>query len=184
MTIEVKAWKCEKCGKYYLNKAAADDCCRDKPEAVIKTCRVCGCVIDNYQTICHICLNQERFARAKKVKYSEYKVGYLWDETKDDYFSDKEALEEKYYDDAYDEELHIDPKIPTWCFGCTEIPFQVNIDGAIESAMEDMYEDFNDIDDEDGLRDFVKEWNAKQNGMTYETDYKTVVLLNEMEVTQ
>ena len=177
MSREIKAYQCEKCSKYFLNKAATDDCCKDKPEAVIRTCRVCGCAVDSYQLICHICLNQERFAKAKKVKLSEYEVGYLWDETKDEYFRDKEALEDRYDDDADDDGTI--PEYPTWCYGCTEIPFQVDIDSAIENALENMYEDFDDIDDEDGLRDFVKEWNAKQSGMTYETDYKTVVLLND-----
>lgn len=175
---EVKAWKCEKCSSYYFSKTVADDCCKDKPIA-IKTCRVCGCVVEGHRVICQICLEQERFAKAKKVKYSEYEVGYLWDEDTDSYFRDKESLEEKYLDDAEDSEDKLIPEFPAWCYGCTEIPFHVDIDGAIENALENMYEDFNDIDDEDGLRDFVKEWNAKQNGMTYETDYKTVVLLNE-----
>jgi len=179
MSVRVDAWKCEKCGKAYLNKAATDDCCREKPETKY-TCRVCGCETKEYYLICPRCDNNERFKKAKKVKYSEYKVGYLWDENKDEYFRDKEALEEKYLNDAEDVENEgAFPEIPTWCYGCTEIPFSIDIDGAIETAVERMYEDFNDIEDEKGLRDFIKEWNAKQTGMTYESDYKTVVLLNE-----
>lgn len=179
MSKKIEVWKCEKCSNIFHNEAAADDCCKDKPEAIKRTCRVFECAVDSYKLICQSCLDQERFAKAKKVKYSEYKVGYLWDETQDVYFRDKESLEEKYLDDAEDSEDKLIPEFPTWCYGCTEIPFQVDIDGAIQSALENMYEDFNDVDDEDELRDFVKAWNAKQNGMTYETDYKTVVLLNE-----
>lgn len=179
MSKEIKAWKCEKCGKYYLKKSATDDCCKDKPETKY-SCRVCGCDTEAFKLICDTCFNLEQFAKAKKVKYSEYKVGYLWDEAKDGYFRDKEELEERYLDDAEDVENEgAFLEIPTWCYGCREIPFEVDIDGAIENALENMYEDFNDIEDEDGLRDFVKVWNAKQNGMTYESDYKTVVLLNE-----
>ena len=179
MSIEVKAWKCEKCGKAYLNKAAADDCCKEKPETKY-TCRVCGCDTEKFRLICGICQEQERFAKAKKVKYSDYNIGWLWDENKDEYFRGKEALEEKYLDDAEDIEGNgATPELPTWCYGCIEIPFQVSIESAIESAEEEMYEDFNDIVDEKELRDFIEEWNAKQNGMTYESDYKTVVLLNE-----
>ena len=178
MSIEIKAWKCEKCDKYYLNQAAADDCCKEKPEKKY-TCRVCGCDTDEFRLICDICLTQERFAKAKKVKYSEYKVGYLWDEDQDAYFADKDALEEKYLEDAEDSEDKLIPIFPTWCYGCTETIFSIDIDYAIESAMENMYEDFNDIEDEKGLQEFVKEWNAKQTGKSYETDYSTVVLLNE-----
>jgi len=179
MSIEVKAWKCEKCGKYYLNKAATDDCCKDKPEVEIRTCRVCGCVVEGHGVICQICLDQERFTKAKKVKYSEYKVGYLWDENTDKYFENKEALEEKYLEDAEDSEDKLIPEFPTWCYGCTETFFSIDIDSAIENALEDMYEDFDEITDEKELQDFVKAWNAKQNGKTYNVDYKTVVLLNE-----
>ena len=179
MSIEIKVWQCKKCSSYYLNKAASDDCCREKVYAK-NTCRVCGCEVEGFYVICPTCHEQERFAKAKKVKYSEYKIGWLWDENKDEYFSSKEALEEKYLDDAEDVENDgAFPELPTWCYGCREIPFEVDIDGAIENALENMYEDFNDIVDEDGLRDFVKEWNAKQTGMTYESDYSTVVLLGE-----
>lgn len=179
MSIEVKAWKCEKCGKYCLSKAAVDDCCKERPEEKY-TCRVCGCDTEKFMLICGTCLVQERFAKAKKVKYSEYKIGYLWDETKDEYFRDKEALEEKYEEDAEDAENEENtPQIPAWCYGCTETYFNVDIDRAIESALENMYEEFNEIEDEQGLRDFVKAWNDKQTGITYDADYKTVVLLNE-----
>ena len=183
MNKEIKVWKCEKCGKSYLSQEVADNCCKDKKGY---TCRVCGCDTKLYFLICDTCCNKERFEKAKKVKYSEYEVGYLWDENQEKYFRDKDELEEKYEEDAleeegaFEEELSFDPKaIPTWCYGCTEKPFEINIDGAIENAEEEMYEDFNDINDEQELRDFVKAWNAKQTGKSYESDYGIVVLLNE-----
>jgi len=180
MSREKKFRKCEKCGNYYLSKTAADDCCREKPEPVKKTCRACGCVVDNYRLICQTCLDQARFAEAKKVKYSEYEDGYLWDETKNEYFRDEEALEERYEEDAYDEKgEYTEPQIPTWCYGCTAKPFKIDIERAIESAEEEMYDDFDDITDKQELRDFVKAWNAKQSGESYESDYGIVVLLNE-----
>jgi len=178
MSKAVMVYQCEKCHSHWALESKAEECCTEIPE-VIKTCRVCDCKIDGYKTICSVCLNQERFANAKKVKYSDYKAECLWDETQDAYFRDKEELEDKYYEDVDDAELHLDPELPTWCFGCTEIPFRVNIESAIESAEEDMYEDFNDIECEQDLINYVEAWNKKQTGMTYETDYKTVVLLNE-----
>lgn len=176
-SIEVTVYQCEKCHKHWVLSYKADECCKDKPEAVARTCRECGCKVESYQLICATCLNQKRFTEAKKVKYSEYEAGYLWDENKDEYFRDKEALEDKYDDDATDDGTVLE--YPTWCYGCTETFFSIDIDSAIENAMEDMYEDFNDIEDEKGLQDFIKEWNAKQAGKTYGFDYKTVVLLNE-----
>ena len=179
MSKEIKVWKCEKCGNYYLSKTAADDCCKETPEPVKKTCRACGCEVDNYQLICQICLNRERFAKAKKVKYSEYEVEYLWDENQEKYFPGKGELEEQYYEDVDDEEFRLNPEMPTWCYGCTAKPFEIDIESAIESAEKEMYDDFDDITDKQELRDFVKAWNAKQSGESYESDYGIVVLLNE-----
>jgi len=179
MSREIKVWKGEKCEGHYYDKAAADDCCKEKAEPAKETCRVCGCEIDDHRTICQTCLDQERFAEAKKVKYSEYEVGYLWDENQEKYFPDKGELEEQYYEDVDDEEFHLDPKRPIWCYGCAEKPFEIDIDGAIENAEEEMYENFDDITDEQELRDFVKAWNAKQTGKSYESDYGIVVMLNE-----
>ena len=178
MSKEIKVWKSEKCGQYFLNKPAADDCCVI-PVEIKGNCRVCGCEIDKFRTICQTCLNQERFSNAKKVKYSEYEVGYLWDENQEKYFPGKGELEEQYYEDVDDEEFRLDSEMPTWCYGCTEKPFEIDIDRAIESAEEEMYDDFDDITDKQELRDFVKKWNAKQSGKSYWMDYKTVVLLNE-----
>jgi len=177
MSKEIKAWKCEKCGKSYLSQEVADNCCKDKKGY---TCRVCGCDTKLYFLICDTCYNKERFEKAKKVKYSEYVVECLWDETKNEYFRDEEALEERYEEDAYDEKgEYTEPQIPTWCYGCTEKPFEIDIESAIESAEEEMYDDFDDITDKQELRDFVKAWNAKQSGESYESDYGIVVLLNE-----
>lgn len=178
MSIEVKAWKCEKCGKAYLNKAATDDCCKGKPEKKY-TCRVCGCDTEEFRLICPICLNQERFTKAKKVKYSEYEVGYLWDEGVEEYFRDKDELEEKF---SEDEDPQVQVSAPTWCYGCIATPFSIDIDSAIARAEEDMYEDFEASKDGINLkelRDYVQAWNEKQTSKSYDVDYKTVVLLNE-----
>jgi len=177
MNKEIKVWKCEKCGKSYLSQEVTDNCCKDKKGY---TCRACGCDTKLYFLICDTCCNKERFAKAKKVKYSEYEVGYLWDENQEKYFRDKDELEEKYEENAFIDSLPFGSKeIPAWCYGCTEKPFEIDIDQAIENAEEEMYDDFDDITDKQELRDFVKAWNAKQTGMSYWMDYKTVVLLNE-----
>ncbi|WP_434510124.1 hypothetical protein [Desulfitobacterium sp. AusDCA] len=179
MSIEVKAWKCEKCGKAYLNKYLADNCCKEKPH---NTCRVCGKEVDSPWLICHTCKDKERFEKAKKIRLSEYK-SWLYDESLEEYFPDKESLEEKYYDNAFDEQGK-DPKVeyPEWCYGCVEIPFKINIDSALERAEEDMYEEFDrdrELIDLKELLDFIEVWNAKQTAKAYMTDYSTVVLLNE-----
>ena len=182
MSNAVLVYQCEKCHSHWALESKANECCVEQPE-VIRICRVCGGAVDNYRLICHICLNQERFAKAKKVKLSEYEAGYLWDETKDEYFAGKEELEEKYYEDAEDAEGDgAIPKLPTWCYGCIGTPFSIDIDSAIERAEEDMYEDFEASKDGINLkelRDYVQAWNEKQTSKSYDVDYSTVVLLNE-----
>lgn len=185
MSIEIKAWKCEQCEKAYLNKMSAEDCCKEKPKSI---CRICGIEVEKYRTICSNCLNKERYEKAKKIKYSEYKIGCLWDEKADKYFFDKDELEEDYYNNAWDDQDCAETKeepivnYPEWCYGCVEIPFKIGIDSALERASEDMYEDFDydrDIVDLKGLYDFVEQWNEKQTTKAYSIDYSTVVLLNE-----
>lgn len=178
MSIEVKAWRCEKCGKAWLRKKLADNCCTEKPD---NECKVCGCSIKYPLTICNDCREKERYEQASKVKYSDYKVGQLWDERTNEYYLDKEDLKEAYdYINCCDEESK-EPKYPTWCYGCDAIPFQIDIDDAIERASVETYEDFNEADivDLDGLRKYIEEWNKKQTAITYYLDYNTVVLLNE-----
>ena len=179
MSTEIKAWKCEKCGKAWLNKDTADRCCRTKTEY---KCRVCGSDTQKGWLICPECRDKERFEKARKIKYSEYEIGYLWDEVKQEYFPGKEELEEKYYEDFYDGNGAGEPEYPSWCYGCIEMPFKISLDTALEHAEEEMCEDFEvekSAVDLKGLLDYVKEWNAKQTAKAYDVDYSTVVLLNE-----
>lgn len=176
--VEKSVYECSECKKVFLVKKTADNCCKKKDN----TCRVCGCEVNSPWLICHECQDKERFEKAKKVKYSEYPIKWLWDEAMQEFFCDAESLAEKYGEEAYEKygtDVGKFPDLPDWTYGCTEIPFRIDIEGAIENAEEEMYEDFDDIVDEKEMRDFVKAWNEKQTGKSYEIDYSTVVLLNE-----
>jgi len=179
MSIEVKAWKCEKCGKAYLDKTVATNCCVEKKNI----CEICGCEIKSPWLKCHDCREKERFEKAEKVRYSIYGIEYLWDETQQEYFRDAEDLAEKYGEDAYEERgVDVELNLPTWCYGCVGHTFGIDIERAIEKADESMYEDFDLEKSVIGLRelrDFIKAWNAKQTAKSYDVNYKTVVLLNE-----
>jgi hypothetical protein len=170
---EVTVYKCSDCKKVYVKKEFADDCC--KPYR----CEVCGVETPRYRTKCALCAEKIRFGKANKIKYSEYKAQYLWDERTKKYYSDIEEMAEAYAE--YDNEEG-NSGMPDWCYACTEIPFQVDIEHAIEQAEEDMYEDFEAVHsavDLKELLDFVEAWNKKQYAKAYVTDYSTVVLLNE-----
>jgi hypothetical protein len=173
MSIEIKAWKCEKCSNVYLDKDLADNCCKKK---ATNKCRVCGCDVKSPFVICKECQEIERFHKAKKVNYSDY-IGCLWDERMEEYFYNKDDMYERYEND--DEKILPEPK---WCYGCIEIPFEIDIDSAIERAEEDMYEDFdsnNSLIDLKELYNYIDSWNKKQSAKSYTIDYNTVVLLRK-----
>lgn len=176
MSIKIDAYTCEKCGKAWLLKEKADDCCKEKEP---RKCRVCGKKIEPPYLICCACKTKERYEKAKKIKYSEYKIGCLWDEHMEQYFYDKEELMEAYLDQAL--EKGEQPIYPEWCFGCVEKHFKINIDAALEFAEEDMYDEFDrnqDLVDLKELYDFIEQWNKRQSAKAYYMDYTTVVLLN------
>lgn len=172
MSKEIKVWQCEKCGVAYINKSHADDCCKEKLE--VPRCRVCGIEINQNRTICFDCLEKERYEKGEKIKYSEYDLNWLYDERSERYFSDINDIKEHYEE--------IDIKLPDWCYGCYEIPFFVDINQALESASEEMYEDFdcdNETVDIKELTDFIDDWNKKQTAKSYYIDYNQIILLNE-----
>jgi hypothetical protein len=107
----------------------------------------------------------------KKIKYSDYKLEYLYDDRYDKYFKDYEDLLEFY-------ESNNDNDIPKWVWGCSEYQFKLDIDSALEDAVEQMYEDFDDIVEIEELYKFIKTWNDKQTAKAYYPDYETVILLS------
>jgi len=173
MSVEIKAWKCENCGVAYMNKISANDCCKEKIK-IIHHCKVCGVEIPEYRVTCNTCLAKERYDKGIKIKYSEYDLGWLYDDDADRYFSDIDEATEHYEDEGLE--------VPKWCYGCNEMPFRVDIDSALESASEEMYEDFDygtDTTDLKELYDFIKYWNEKQSAKSYGSNYGKIILLDE-----
>jgi len=155
-----------------MNKLFADDCCKEKIE--ITLCRVCGGNVDKNRTICDTCLSEERYQKGRKIKYSEYDLEWLYDDTTDRYFADIDALDDWYASENLE--------LPKWCYGCNVIPFTVSIESALESSSDDMYEDFdytNESVELEELIDFVEKWNEKQTAKAYDIDYKKIILLKE-----
>jgi hypothetical protein len=172
MSIEVKAWKCDECGSAFLNKHLADTCCDNKIKE--HKCRACGCAVERYYRICPSCRTKEQYEKANKISSKEYKVGCLYDPVKDKFYHDADYLFDDYNDEG--------EETPKWVFGCIEIPFTINIDSALERAEEEMHDEFDrgiELVDLKRLYDFIEEWNKKQDAVSYDIDYKTVVLLEE-----
>ena len=68
--------------------------------------------------------------------------------------------------------------VPGWAFICKEIRHGIDADRAIENMLDDAYEYAREhLVDEEELCEFIKEWNAKQDIVTYYPDYTKVVLI-------
>lgn len=173
---EITAYQCETCQKTWLQKELAERCCTGTIEEKNNTCRVCSVDVQYPYTICSSCKEKERYDKATKILYKDYKIVMFYSEIYDRYNSDIEDLFE-YIDDNDNETPY-----PKWAFGCTERMFAIDIENAIENAEEDFYEDFeadNKAVDLDELLKFVDDWNKKQTAKCYEVDYKTVVLFEK-----
>lgn len=119
------------------------------------------------------------YERANKVKYSDFKGEALYDPHSEEIFLNKEAMRQRYLDWASDDD---DGHLPEWVFAANGNKFHLNIMDALEQAYEDCEGagDFpDDIIDIEGIERFVDNWNRKQGNVSYDTDYNTVVLLNE-----
>lgn len=171
----ITVYQCEKCKKAYADKNLADICCEQK------FCKTCNEPLEySYRIYCTKCELDNIYRRGIKIPYSDYKEKMFFCEHNDKYYSDYGDLIEDYleeYDesDCVSEDEFIEKYVPKWAVGCEEVHFKINIDHAIESAEEEMYEDFDDVVDKDELYEFVEKWNAKQTGCSYHPDYKTII---------
>lgn len=171
MNVEqATAWKCTKCGQYYINKESAEKCCV-KPK---KVCEDCGVELDTkwYYTVCDSCREKRRYNRCRKMTIEEYEKEFpdcMVIVGDDNYYSSVEdALESCYGDEE---------EIPHYVYGTEKQFIEVNIDGAIENALEDAYEDA-EFDNTNELYEFVKEWN-KKNRLTAFYEAKIVIDIPE-----
>jgi len=117
-----------------------------------------------------------RFEKATKIKYSDYKVAMFYDEQTDQYFDDYDDMVESYENNLSEGEKI---NLPKYVYGCKEIKFKINIEHALESAIEDMYDDFDDIVNLTELHEFVNEWNKKQTASTYFQDNNTIIIFDK-----
>ncbi len=168
MSHEVIGWQCEKCFQIWTSPTQADKCCAENE------CEVCAGKRITPGINCDNCQDKHYFKFVEKViRYSEYE-GDLYDEWYGR-FPNKEALLS-----------HIAKQCPPrpapkWCFGSRKEYFRINLEEAIERAIDLMDSDFkkSDIVDLRELICFVKRWNKKQKATTTVIDPTVVVLLNE-----
>ena len=73
-----------------------------------------------------------------------------------------------------------------FCWAAKKVPFRIDVEQAIERALEELQQDLEDafIEPEDlvgtsELEEFCRAWCAKQDLRVYEADYTRVVVLDE-----
>jgi hypothetical protein len=166
---QIEAWKCTNCGVSYISKEAAEACC-NKPK---KVCEDCGTELDPkcYHTVCNSCREKRRYNRCRKMTIEEYEKEFpdcMVIIGNDEYFSSVEDA----LDSCYDND-----EIPHYLYGTKKDFIEVNIDGAIENALEEAYEDA-EFDNTKELYEFVEEWN-KRNRLTVFYEAKIVIDIPE-----
>lgn len=161
-SIEIKAYKCEKCGNAYLHNELADNCCKPK------LCEDCGRELPHkwYMNICESCQSKREFNRGKVLTMDEF----LQSEYKDnmvyyngEYYTDiddcldtlwdREELDDVEYIKATDKYLH-----------------ELDADSLIEELEVNANCEEELCVDRQGIREleeFLKVWNEKYRLSTY-----------------
>lgn len=168
---------CSECRSVYRTKEEADGCHGER------TCE-CGGKIERYYSTCSACRNKawkaeqeakerERFEKAEKVSYADYKGGMLFDGDK--YHDDLESLE----DDLFDVSL------PAYVWACKDIGVpKANSDSIIENLLENMWEDadHNDLNGLEELDAAIEKFNAANQSISvWEPDYSTAIILTRTD---
>ena len=136
---EIKAYQCEKCGSSYIDKNVADNCCQPK------LCEDCGCEIpkNHYYIVCAEC----RTKREEKKELDKYNKAtkYTFES------APKDSIEYVYsklfpYNEGYfDPEEETVGTLPIkYVYGTKRISPSYDVWDAVESMLEESYEDASD----------------------------------------
>lgn len=175
----IEAYECLKCGHAYRTPEAAEKCCADKH------CERCGAVLPDkyYFTLCQKCREEieeerkkEAIEKATKMSLSEYLKKYpnlMFTDNNDNYWTD--------IDDFMDF-CEMNEWIPEYIYGTYETYATIDIEYAMDCALDDSYEDAEfDPQGVKELEDFIKDWNEKYKVVSYLPDTSIVLYLSDNE---
>lgn len=171
--VEVKAYKCSKCGGAYLSKDVADKCCE------AKYCEDCGKELPYkwYRTICSSCSDKREYDRATKISYNDYIVHH-----KDDYYT--LCIGDKFYtdiDDLFDSLDEDEFEEIEHCNGVCKERMELNYDDILTNFEENVDIEDWQVDKEgyNELKVFLEQWNKKYGTDRYSCDNKVIVLIDK-----
>lgn len=168
--VKIKGYQCEKCGKVFIKEELAECCCKEY------VCAVCGRKTNKYVTKCEECKEKEYYDKARKLTYDKY-----WDEFKtegvfygDDYYNSLDELVEQLA------EMQDEVEIPKYVWGARRVVVGIDVDSAMERALEEAYEDAEfSSKGRAELYEFAKEWNEEYGLECFERDNSIVVYVPE-----
>lgn len=181
----VKCYACWECGKLYsptiyavrwedAKKAAiqaAQKCCEPK------SCKRCGGELDfpSY-TACRPCREILKIQRAKIVDYKDCEAPVWSDDVSgswgEGYSGEIAEMLEACEDEGVEPPCYVHP--------CELDKFQFDPADILDRVHDNHHEDAVDqLEDVGGMFSFFKEWNAKQNLVSYHPDYKRIIVLNQ-----
>ena len=174
-SIEIKVYKCEKCGGGFTDKFHADNCCKNK------LCEDCGVEIpkSHYYVVCDEC----RVKRKEKKELDRYNKAtkYTFEsapkESIEYVYNEKYPHNEGYFD--YDEGDDLEYNIK-YVYGTKRVSPSYDVWDAVESMLEESYEDANDNVNKSELEKlqlafdtFIKNHNGCLDH--FEVDYSVVI---------
>ena len=172
---EITAYKCENCGQSYLDKSVADNCCQPK------LCEDCGCEIPRKYPyiVCDKC-RKEREARQELERYTKatkYTFESAPKESIEYVYNEKYPHNEGYFDYDEGDDLEHDIK---YVYGTKRVSPSYDVWDAVESMLEESYEDASDNVNKDELEKlqlafdtFIKNHNGCLDH--FEIDYNVVI---------
>lgn len=168
-----KAYTCWDCDKVYLDKDFAQRCC------AVKTCSRCGVETEKHYmyTACPPCQEILKAHRVKVVGWDEADDGVVWTDEHngtwgEGYSDDVLALIEMMKDE--------DLLPPCYVHPCKANHFSFDPADILDRVHDNHHEDAVDqLEDTEGLFQFFKEWNSKQNLRSYYLKGDRVIVLDQ-----
>lgn len=194
----IKAYVCGDCGKHWAAETRgftemntedrghqyADQCCKSR------LCYTCGTPV-SWLGDCHDCIDTKRAAKAQVVDYDgeSYVFSDFYDSNDGyaDSISDmiggiKDDFEGCFcvkHPDGH-ECHHIEQILPPYVHPCREIPFFIDAESVLESALDEHHEDADSqLVGVDALFSAIEAFNAKQTVKSYYPDYSKVIILDQ-----